>query len=87
MRNIEKQKEKWNSIKSKGKKRYVLNIVFFYAGSWLFFTTFNLYVLNRIVLTYIPYVISEYLIAIILSSLIGLWIGNKTWNVNENKYK
>ncbi|KQL32719.1 hypothetical protein AN960_22295 [Bacillus sp. FJAT-25509] len=87
MRNLNKQKEKWNTIRSKGKKRYVLNIVFFYTGSWLLFTTFNLFVLNRVVLTYIPYVIFEYLIAIIFSTLMGLWIGNKTWNVNEKKFK
>lgn len=87
MRNIDKQKEKWNRIRSKGKKRYVLNIVFFYACAWLLLATFNVFVFNRIILTYIPYVIFEYLMAIISSILLGLWFGHKTWNVNENKFK
>lgn len=65
---VDKQKERWNRIKFKGKKRYVLNILFIYVVFSLLLATVQVFVLNKILLTYIPYVISLYLMSIIIFS-------------------
>lgn len=82
MNKIDKQKERWNRIKSQGKKRYVLKILFFYVVLGLILTTVNVFVLNRPGLIYIPYVISLYILSIIMYGPIGIWLGNRTWNAN-----
>lgn len=87
MSKVDKQKKRWNRIKSKGKKRYVLNILFIYVVFSLILATVQVFVLNRILLTYISYVISLYLMSIIIFSLLGVWIGIKTWNANTNKFE
>ncbi|SFA85175.1 hypothetical protein SAMN04488577_2124 [Bacillus sp. cl95] len=86
MSKVDKQKERWNRIKSKGKKRYVLNILLLYVVFSLLLATVQVFVLNRILLSYIPYVISSYIMSIIIFSLLGVWIGNKTWKANTNKF-
>jgi membrane glycosyltransferase len=83
---IDKQRERWNRIKSQGKKRHVLKILFFYVVFALILTTVNVFVLNRLVLTYFPYVISLYIMSIVIFSLLGIWVGNRTWNANIKKF-
>lgn len=84
---IDKQKERWDRIKSKGKKRHILKILLFYVVFALILTSANVFVLNRLVLTYIPYVISLYIMSIVIFSLLGIWVGNRTWNANIKKFE
>lgn len=84
---IDKQKERWNRLKSKGKKRYVLKFLFFYVVFALILTTLNMFVLNRPVIIYIPYVFSIYIMSIVIFSLLGIWVGKRAWNANIKKFE
>ncbi|MFJ7726115.1 hypothetical protein ACIQXV_08100 [Neobacillus sp. NPDC097160] len=86
-KNEDKQKERWTRIKSKGKKRYVLSILLIYLIFSLLLATLQVFVLNRVLLTYIPYAILSYLMFIICFSLLGVWLGNRTWNANTKKFE
>lgn len=81
----DKQKERWSRIKSRGKKRYVLSILLVYVIFSILLCTLQVFVLNRVILQDIKYVISSYLLFIIIFSLLGVWIGNRTWDTNIKK--
>jgi hypothetical protein len=83
----DKRKERWTKIQSKGKKKYVLSILLIYVIFSLLLVTLQVFVLNRPLLTYIPYVIISYLMYIICFGLLGIWIGNRTWNANTRKFE
>lgn len=83
---INKQKERWNKIKSKGKKRYVLNIIILYAVSSSLLSTTQLFILNKSTPSNRSIVI-DYLMNLVVWSLLGLWIGIRTWVANIKKFE
>ncbi|MGJ7913830.1 hypothetical protein [Neobacillus sp. LXY-1] len=86
MSKITKQKERWNRIKSKGKKRYVLNTLLMYVVFSLILPTFQVFVVNKIIFP-IQWIVTIYLIYLVGWSLLGLWVGNRTWNANTKKFE
>lgn len=81
------KKEKWNRIKSKGKKGYVLKSIFIYEVFILLIVTFDMFVFNRTTLSNIPQVIFIYLFALIVYIPLGVWVGNNSWNANIRRFE
>lgn len=88
MSSIDRQKEKWDVIKSKGKKSYILtygvlpSIVFS-----LFLATFRIFFINKTVLHSTYDIILAYIIHLVSWSLIGILFGNKSWYNNVKKFE
>lgn len=86
MSRFDKKKEKWNRIKSKGKKRYVLKSLFYYEVFILFGSTLYIFVFDRKTFTNIPEDIFTYLIIIIFYMPVGVWVGNNSWNAKKRRF-
>jgi K+-sensing histidine kinase KdpD len=83
---IDKQRDRWNRIKSKGKKRYVLNILLIYVVFAFLFPTVQVFVLNKVKFP-AHEIIIIYLMSLVVWSLLGLWIGIRTWKTNTRNFE
>ncbi|MFB7142515.1 hypothetical protein ACFCYN_23150 [Gottfriedia sp. NPDC056225] len=83
---FDKGKESWNKIKSKGKKRFILNILFVYLVAALLFPTIQIFVLKKIK-TFNRDMVTLYLMSLVTWSLMGLWIGNMSWKASMKKFE
>ena len=86
MSKIDKQKERWNRIKSKGKKRYLLNFLLIYMAISLLFPTLTVFGHNKVTYS-LEEILKLYLMYLISWSLMGVLFGNITWKNNNNKYE
>jgi hypothetical protein len=84
---FDKEKARWNKIKSKGKKRYVLKTLLIFDVLIMFMTIFYLFVIDRTELANIPSDIFGYLLAIIILSPVGVWVGKNSWNANMRRFE
>jgi hypothetical protein len=81
------KKEKWNRIKSKGKKRYVLKSLFYYEVFILLGSTVYMFVFDKKTFNNIPEDIFTYLIIIIFYMPVEVWVGNNSWNAKKRKFE
>lgn len=88
MKDIDRQKEIWMARKSKGKKKFILTYgVLTYSIISIVFATFHMFVFNRTLLNTKQDIVITYASYLILWSLMGVFIGNLSWNNNISKFE
>jgi NhaP-type Na+/H+ and K+/H+ antiporter len=85
LNNFEKQKEKWEKIKSKGKRRYILQIVGICEITGLFCGT----IIQLVDKHPAPDILSMLIVVVfylICWGLAGIFIGSSGWNKQSQKF-
>lgn len=81
------KKARWDRIKSKGKKRYVLKTLFIYSVLLMFSAIVFMFVIDGEELTTNPQTIFSYLLSILILSPVGIWVGINSWNANMRRFE
>jgi ABC-type proline/glycine betaine transport system permease subunit len=86
MTRYEKQKQYWEKIKAKGKRRYVMLIVMTWGMCAIILSNLCIELYHQSQLHDIKLVSICYGVSIPVFALLGLVIGIYSWNTNEKKY-
>ncbi|ALC89176.1 hypothetical protein AM500_04755 [Bacillus sp. FJAT-18017] len=81
------EREKWKRVKSKGKKIYILKSLILYEIFVLIIATIYLMFDKRDIFSNFPLLIFTYLVAIIVYSPLGIWVGNNSWNAKVRRFE
>lgn len=87
MTNFEKRKIRWEKQKAKGKTRYVLFHVLLWMVYAVVLATMNILTFDRAYLNYINKIVITYVIFMIILGLAGVVVGSVSWRANVKKYK
>ena len=87
MSSFDKKKEKWNKIKSNGKKRYVLKTLLYYEVFIWLGSTVYMFVMDGKTFTNLSGYFFTNLIVLILYIPVGVWVGNNSWNAKKRRFE